>query len=95
MLYEDNRNDLIAQGRRGEREKGDGKTRFEKRVKSKFSTSVREYNSIDMNSVFFDGILTVNIPVKGETANYLVRIKFGGFMDLLQEEAKRSPAGPW
>ena len=89
MLYEDNRNDLIAQGRRGEREKEDGKTRFEKRVKSKFSTSVREYNSIDMNSVFFDGILTVNIPVKGETANYLVRIKFGGFMDLLQEETKR------
>ena len=89
FLYEDSRNELIAQGKRGEREKGDGKTRFEKRVKSSFSTSVREYNSIDMNSVFFDGILNVNIPVKGETDNYLVRIKFGGFMDILQAEVKR------
>ena len=88
-LYEDSRNSLIAQGRRGEKEKGDGKSRFEKRVKSKFSNSVREYNSIDMNSVFFDGILTINIPVKGETDNYLVRIKFGGFMETLQQEAKR------
>ena len=89
FLYEDSRNELIAQGKRGEREKGDGKTRFEKRVKSSFSTSVREYNSIDMNSVFFDGILNVNIPVKGETDNYLVRIKFGGFMDILRAEVKR------
>lgn len=89
MLVEDRRNDLIAQGRRGEKEKGDGKSRYEKRVKSRLSTSVREYNSIDMNSVFLDGILTVNIPVKGETANYLVRIKFGGFLDLLQQEANR------
>lgn len=89
ILYEDSRNDLIAQGKRGEKEKGDGKSRFEKRVKSKFSTSVREYNAIDMNSVFFDGILTINIPVKGETANYLVRIKFGGFMEELQQETKR------
>lgn len=89
MLLEDSRNNLIAQGRRGKKKKGDGKSRFESRVKSSFSTSVKEYNSIDMNSVFFDGILTVNIPVKGETSNYLVRIKFGGFMDLLQAELSR------
>ena len=30
ILYEDSRNDLIAQGKRGEKEKGDGKSRFEK-----------------------------------------------------------------
>lgn len=91
-LIEDSRNSLIAQGRRGEREKGDGKTRFEKRVKSRFSTSVKEYNSINMNSVFADGILTVNIPVVGETNNYLVKIKFGGFLDILRAEAQRNDA---
>ena len=89
VLHEESRNSLIAQGRQGEKERTDGKSRFEKRVKSRFATSVREYNSINMNSVFKDGILTVNIPVVGETDNYKVRIKFGGFLDQLQQETVR------
>lgn len=88
-LYEETRNSLIAKGKGGEREQGDGKSRFEKRVKSRFSTSVKEYNSIDMNSVFREGILTIGIPIRGETGDYIVRIKFGGFLEQLQKEASR------
>ena len=57
MLLEDRRNELISKGQRGEREKGDGKTRYQKRVKSRFSTSTAEYNKIDMNALFKDNIL--------------------------------------
>lgn len=89
ILNEDRRSELISRGKSGEREKGDGKTRFEKRVKSKVANTVREYNQINMNSVFKDGILTVIIPVIGETSNYKVKIKFGGFLKLLQKETKR------
>lgn len=89
ILNEDRRSELISRGKSGEREKGDGKTRFEKRVKSKVANTVREYNQINMNSVFKDGILTVIIPVIGETSDYKVKIKFGGFLKLLQQETKR------
>lgn len=86
-LLEDKRNDLISQSRRGEKEK-DGKTRYEKRVKSKVASTVREFNQIDMNNLFKHGILTVNIPVRGETNNYIVKIKFGGFLDILHRQLK-------
>lgn len=88
-LLEDRRNELISRGQRGEREKGDGKTRYQKRVKSRFSTSTAEYNKIDMNALFKDNILTVRVPVVGETDNYLVTIKFGGFLDLLHNRLRR------
>lgn len=88
-LFEETRNRLIARGKQGQREKSDGKTRYEKRVRSSLANSVKEFNEIDMNSVFLNGILTINVPVRGETDNYLVRIKFGGFLDILQREIKR------
>ena len=87
-LFEDKRNQLMAQGRRGTKEK-DGKSRYEKRVKSKVASTVREFNEIDMQSLFVHNILTINVPVRGETNNYLVRIKFGGFLDLLRNQLDR------
>lgn len=40
---------------------------------------------MDMNGLFQHGILTVNIEVNGETDNYLVTMKFGGFLEELQK----------
>lgn len=39
-----------------------------------------------MNKLFKENILDVNVPVKGETNNYLVKISFGGFLDQLQKQ---------
>lgn len=88
-LLEDRRNALMAQGRRGEKEKHSGKSRYEMRVKSRVASTVREFNEIDMESLFVHNILTVNIPVVGETDRYLVRIKLGGFLDSLREQLER------
>lgn len=85
ILSEDKRRELISRGRRGEKEKGDGKSRYEKRVNSRVATTVKEFNQIDMESLFRYSLLTVNVPVQGETDNYLVRIKFGGFLDELHK----------
>lgn len=79
----------MAQGRRGEKEKGTGKSRYEMRVNSKVANTTRQFNEIDMNALFVHNILTINVPVVGETDNYTVRIKFGGFLDLLREQIKR------
>lgn len=90
ILNEDKRSELISRGRRGEKEKGDGKNRYEKRINSRVASTVKEFNQIDMESLFKYSILTVNIPVQGETDNYLVRIKFGGFLDELHKILKQT-----
>lgn len=89
ILLEKSRNELISQAKRGEREKGDGKTRYEKRLKQKVSSSNKTYNRIDMNQLFKDGILNVGIPVHGETDDYLVKLSFGDFLSNLQDELNR------
>lgn len=90
ILLEKSRNELIAQSKRGEREKGDGKTRYEKRLKSRVSSSNRTYNRMDMNSLIKDGIINVSIEVHGETNDYLVKLSWSGFLDALQDELKRN-----
>ena len=84
-LREDKRAQLMAKGQSGEKEK-DGQTRYQKRVKSKIASSNKEFNQIDMNKLFRDDILTVNIPVVGETNNYLVTFSFSGFLEKLHNE---------
>ena len=86
ILREDSRNQLISKSRKSPK----GKQRYNRRLKSSISSSVREYNQIDMNKLFKDNILTVAIPIRGETDNYVVRISFGGFCDMLHDELEHN-----
>ena len=88
-LTEDKRTELISKSKSAEREK-DGKTRYEKRVKSKVRSNVSQLNKIDFNQLFKDNIMTVNLEVDGETNTYLVTISFGGFLDHLHKELKKA-----
>jgi hypothetical protein len=45
-----------------------------------------------MNKLFKDDILTVNIPIQGETDNYIVRITFGGFLEILRDQLRTTDA---
>lgn len=90
ILKEDIRSQLIARSKTAQREKQDGKTRYQKRVKQKVASSVKNYNAIDMNELFKSGILTVGIDVIGETNNYVVTIKFGGILNHLQKRVKQN-----
>ena len=82
ILREDSRNSLLSKSKKSHK----GFERFKKRVKSRVANSVKQYNSIDMNRLFKDDILTVDINVKGETDNYIVKISFGGFCEILQDQ---------
>lgn len=81
QLYEDNRKKLIDKSKSSTK----GKQRFDKRNKSSVANTVKSFNSIDMNKLFKEDILTVNIPIKGETDDYMVRITFGGFLEILRD----------
>lgn len=83
-ILEASRNDLLTKSKASNK----GRQRFKRRVKSKVANQVKQFNSIDMNKLFKDGILTVNVAVKGETDDYVVKMSFGGFLDLLRKEIR-------
>lgn len=89
IITEDSRNQLMAKSKQGRKER-DGKTRFQKRLKSHVASSTRQYNRINMDEFFKKDILSISIEVKGETDNYLVKISYGGVLDALQQEIKRN-----
>lgn len=84
-LHEDSRSKLLSKSKQTDK----GFERFKKRVKSRVANSVKQYNAIDMNKLFKDDILTVDVNVKGETDNYIVKISFGGFCELLRDQLER------
>ena len=83
-LYEDNRIKLISKSKSSEK----GKQRFNRRNKSKVANTVKAFNQIDMNKLFKENILTVNIPVHGETDDYIVKLTFGGFLEIIRDQIK-------
>lgn len=84
-LHEDSRTALLSKTKRTDK----GFQRFKRRVKSRVANSVKQYNNIDMNKLFKQDILTVDIQVKGETDTYIVKISFGGFLELLHDQLKK------
>jgi hypothetical protein len=89
-INEDNRSQLISKSKSGANyspnNQAKGKNRYARRVHSKVAKSVKEFNSIDMNKLFKDDILDVNIQVNGETDDYIVTFKMSGVMANLQRE---------
>ena len=52
ILNEDSRQQLLNRSKSAQPEKQDNKTRYQKRLKSRISQSVSQYNDIDMNKLF-------------------------------------------
>lgn len=92
LLLEDNRSSLIAQSRNVGAYKNQerGKNRFERKKYSKIANAVKSYNQIDMNSLFKQDILQVNIPVVGENDEYTVTIKLEGVVGEIQKNIKNN-----
>ena len=88
-LIEDKRQQLINRAKHADNyalnNQFNGKNRYQRRLKSRVNRSVKEFNSIDMNEFFKNDILNVNVRVNGETNDYLVRIKFGGVLQNIQD----------
>lgn len=62
-----------------------GDNRHQRRLHQKVSRSVATYNKLNMNKLFKEDILDVNISVKGESDDYVVRISFSGFLQNFQQ----------
>lgn len=93
-LFEDSRAQLISKGKSGAsyapQNQYLGKNRYQRRLHSKVSPSVKQYNEIDMDKFFKQDILDVNIEIRGETDNYFVKIKFGDVLKFIQKEVEKA-----
>lgn len=91
-LLEDKRSQLLSKSKSGEPysqwNQLRGKNRYQRRLYSRLASSVKNFNSIDMNKLFKDDVLDVDIDVKGETGIYVVRVSFAGFLDELHNFLK-------
>lgn len=89
---EANRASLIAQSRNAGVYKNQerGKNRFDRKRYSKIANAVKSYNQINMNSLFKQDILQVNIPVVGENDEYTVTIKIEGVINEIQKNIKNN-----
>ena len=89
-LLEDSRTNLLSKSKNADNYAPDnqdkGRNRFKRRMRSRMAPSVQEYNKIDMNKLFKENILDVNVKVNGETDVYLVQISFSGFLDALRRQ---------
>lgn len=94
ILNEDSRSQLIQRSKKADNyaadNQGKGKNRYERRLHSHISHSVSTYNNMDMNKLFKDNILDVDVVVHGETNDYLVRMSFGGFLDYLHNQLNQN-----
>lgn len=91
-LLEANRTSLISQSRNAgiykNRERG--KNRFERKKYSRIANAVKNYNEINMNLLFKQDILQVNIPVVGESDEYIVTIKLEGVVAEMHKNIKNN-----
>lgn len=85
-LFEANRTQLINKSKNSEK----GRQRYNRRIKSRMANAVRDFNSIDMNKLFKDDILAVDVTVHGETDDYKVRMSFGGFLEILRDQISKA-----
>lgn len=67
-----------------------GRQRFHRRTRSSVANTTAAMNQIDMNKFFSEDILTVGIPVHGETDDYTVTISTAGILNLLKDEVEKS-----
>lgn len=91
-LDEATRTQLVAQSRSvGQyKDTSRGRNRMERKKYSKIANAVKAYNAIDMNSVFKQDILLMNIPVVGESDEYTVTIKLEGVIAEIQKNIKNN-----
>lgn len=86
FLFEDNRNQFLNKSKSSRK----GRQRFERRKKSKVQNTVASMNGIDMDKLFKKDVLTIDIPVHGETDDYIVKISYVGLLDLLRGFVERN-----
>ena len=89
-LREDTRNTLMSKSKNvdGYKNTKFGKNRWERKRLSKVANKVKMFNDLDMNMFVKQDTLLVNVPVQGETNEYIVTLIMEGVMTEIQKSVK-------
>ena len=91
-LEEANRQQLLAKSRKAKKysknNQSRGINRYERRLKSLISASVKDYNIIDMDRFFKRDTLSFSVPVRGETDTYMVSLELQGVLREIQKQIR-------
>lgn len=91
-LEEANRQQLLAKSRKAKKYSKNNQTkginRYERRLKSQLSASVKDYNIIDMDRFFKRDILSFSVPVRGETDTYMVSLELHDILKEIQRQIR-------
>ena len=90
IILEKNRAELIAKSKNADKVKQYGTTRYERRNVQHVYNPEKQLNNLDMNSLFRAGLLYLQIPVQGETNNYVVEVLFDGILQAINRELKHN-----
>ena len=90
LLLEKSRQELIDKSKNADTVKKYGTTRWEGRTRVSPFLTVRNYDRLDMNSLFKGDIMNFLVPIHGETSDYSVELMFEGICSKLRDELKRN-----
>ena len=88
LLLEKSRAELISKSKNAVPTKSYGTTRYERKDVQHIYNPKKSLNNLDMNALFRASLLSLKIPVQGETNNYNVEILFDGILDAINRELK-------
>lgn len=89
-LNEVKRSELITKSKVADTYKGKSENRWTAKNKCTIANTVKDYNQIDMNTLWKNDVLKFGVKVQGETDLYTVSIEFNSVLDKIQNEVKNN-----
>ena len=90
ILLEKSRAELISKSKNADKTKAYGTTRYDRKDVQHIYNPKKALNNLDMNALYKANLLSLKIPVQGETNNYEVEILFDGILDAINRELKNN-----
>lgn len=93
-ILEATKRELIQKSEKADKVKAYNSTRYERRKYQKVASLQKDYNDFDMDALFKGKRVTLNVGVKGETDDYVVKVSWDNLLDLIKERVKLNK-GKW
>lgn len=91
QINEVTRSTLVSKGKKGAHYRHQPNTnRWQAKSNCKVANTVKDYNKLDMDTLWKKDELTFNVRVEGESDNYFVTVTFSNVLQKIQDNIKRN-----
>ena len=90
-INEVTRSTLVSKGKKGAHYRHEPNTnRWQAKSRCKVANTVKDYNKLDMDTLWKKDELTFDVRIEGESDNYFVTVKFSNVLQKIQDNIKRN-----